>query len=54
MIVVQFSTGIGSAEVLRRAVEAKGPRGVIALTADTLVEDADNWRFAREVITMLG
>jgi hypothetical protein len=35
-------------------VEAKGPRGVIALTADTLVEDADNWRFAREVITMLG
>jgi hypothetical protein len=50
--IVQFSTGIGSAEVLRRAVE--GPGEVIALTADTLVECPDNWRFAREVITWLG
>ena len=52
MIVVQFSTGIGSAEVLRRAVE--GPDEVLALTADTLVEAPDNWRFARDVITWLG
>ncbi len=52
--VVQFSTGIGSAEVLRRVVEERGRKDVIALTADTLVEDEDNWRFAREVIKMLG
>jgi hypothetical protein len=52
--VVQFSTGIGSAEVARREVEAFGRRTVLLLTADTLVEDEDNWRFARDVVTMLG
>lgn len=51
--VVQFSTGIGSAEVLRRVVERHGKDDVLALTADTLAEDADNWRFAREVIALL-
>lgn len=51
--VVQFSTGIGSAEVLRRVVEAHGSRNVVALTADTLVEDDDNWRFARQVVRWL-
>lgn len=52
--VVQFSTGIGSAEVLRRVVERHGRKDVLALTADTLVEDPDNWRFAREVIRHLS
>lgn len=52
--VVQFSTGIGSAEVLRRVVAEHGTKDVCALTADTLVEDEDNWRFAREVIKLLG
>jgi hypothetical protein len=52
--VVQFSTGIGSAEVARRVVEEHGAESVDLLTADTLVEDADNWRFAREVVALLG
>ena len=51
--VVQFSTGLGSAEVLRRVAEKHGPRNVIALSADTLEEDHDNWRFAREVVRSL-
>lgn len=52
--VVQFSTGIGSAEVARRVVLEYGARNVDLLTADTLAEDDDNWRFAREVVTLLG
>lgn len=52
--VVQFSTGAGSAEVAFRLVEAYGPERVVLLTADTLVEDEDNWRFAREVVAALG
>lgn len=52
--VVAFSTGAGSAEVLHRVVAAHGPEVVIALTADTLREDEDNWRFAREVVAFLG
>lgn len=51
--VVQFSTGAGSAEVLWRTVEQYGRDDVVALTADTLVEDEDNWRFAREVVRRL-
>jgi len=51
---VQFSTGIGSAEVARRVVCLYGKANVHLLTADTLVEDDDNWRFAREVVRMLG
>ena len=50
--VVQFSTGLASAEVAFRAVEAGGD--VILVTADTLKEDADNWRFAEEVHAALG
>lgn len=50
---VQFSTGVGSAEVLRR-VAAEHGRDVVALTADVLTEDEDNWRFAREVIRLVG
>ncbi len=52
--VVQFSTGLGSAEVARRLVEQARPENVHLLTADTMVEDDDNWRFAREVVTYLG
>ena len=49
--VVQFS-GLASAEVAFRAVEAGSD--VILLTADTTVEDDDNWRFAHEVHEALG
>lgn len=51
---VQYSTGAGSAEVAWRAVEKYGADRVHLLTADTLVEDEDNWRFAREVADRLG
>jgi hypothetical protein len=51
--VVQFSTGAGSAEVAWRVVEQHGADDVLLLTADTLVEDRDNWRFAREVVDRL-
>lgn len=52
--VVQYSTGAGSAEVAWRVVERYGPDDVVLLTADTGVEDADNWRFARQVAERLG
>lgn len=52
--VVQFSTGVGSAEVARRVTETYGRDSVQLLTADTLAEDEDNWRFAREVVAHLG
>lgn len=51
---VQFSTGAASAEVAQRAVDEYGPGDVVLLSADTLVEDPDNWRFADEVATRLG
>lgn len=51
--VVQFSTGAGSAEVAWRLVQEHGADSVHLLTADTMVEDADNWRFAREVVAAL-
>lgn len=52
--VVQFSTGIGSAEVARRVVAEHGRESVHLLTADTRVEDDDNWRFAHQVVAFLG
>jgi hypothetical protein len=52
--IVQFSTGAGSAEVAWRVVAAHGPDDVLLLTADTMVEDDDNWRFAAEVVDRLG
>jgi len=51
---VQFSTGVASAEAAWRAVAERGAENVILLTADTLVEDEDNWRFARQVADRLG
>lgn len=52
--VVQFSTGLGSAEVARRVVAEHGVGNVHLLTADTHVEDEDNWRFAEQVFAFLG
>lgn len=52
--VVQFSTGAGSAEVAYRVATAHGTDDLYLLTADTLVEDEDNWRFAKEVVNDLG
>jgi len=43
----QTTTGAASAEVAWRVVAEHGPENVVLLTADTLVEDADNWRFAQ-------
>lgn len=52
--IVQFSTGVGSAEVARRLIEEHGPESVVLLTADTRVEDVDNWRFAHEFVDRFG
>lgn len=46
---VQYSTGAGSAEAALRVVEAYGVAATVLMTADTMVEDEDNWRFAAEV-----
>lgn len=51
---VQFSTGLSSAEVAWRLTAEHGPDAVVLMTADTLREDPDNWRFAREVVAQLG
>jgi hypothetical protein len=52
--VVQFSTGAGSAEVAYRVADQYDVDDMILLTADTMVEDPDNWRFASEVVDDLG
>lgn len=51
---VQFSTGVASAEVAWRVVAEHGADAVVLMTADTRVEDEDNWRFAGEVVARLG
>lgn len=51
---VQYSTGVASAEVAWRVVGTYGANAVHLLTADTMAEDEDNWRFAREVNDRLG
>jgi len=51
---VQFSTGAASAEVAWRVVAEHGAANVVLLTADTLAEDEDNWRFAQQVADRLG
>lgn len=53
-ILVQFSTGAGSAEVAVRCIEQYGLEQVHLISADTAVEDDDNWRFADEVWEYLG
>jgi len=52
--IVQFSTGVASAEIAWRLVGQHGRDAVLLLTADTRKEDADNWRFAHEVHGRLG
>ena len=52
--VVQYSTGLSSAEVAWRLTAGHGPAAVTLLTADTLREDDDNWRFGAEVANRLG
>lgn len=52
--IVQFSTGLGSAEAARRVIAEHGVENVVLLTADTLVEDDDNWRFGHEAHAFLG
>lgn len=52
--IVQFSTGLASAEIAWRLVDQHGPDDVLLLTADTRVEDEDNWRFARQIVDRLG
>lgn len=51
---VQYSTGAGSAYVAHLAVQNRGAENVMLITADTLVEDDDNWRFGREVWGLIG
>ena len=52
---VQFSTGIGSAEVAVRVQDIAQPDDrLVLLTADTMVEDEDNWRFAHELVAKLS
>jgi hypothetical protein len=51
---VQYSTGIASAEIAWRLTDVYGPGHVVLLTADVRKEDPDNWRFAHEVADRLG
>jgi hypothetical protein len=51
--VIHFSTGTASAEVAKRVIDLHGTEATILLTADTLKEDEDNWRFAKEVVAYL-
>lgn len=51
---VQYSTGTTSAEVALLAVKDGRYDRVTLLTADTRVEDADNWRFAVEAWRYVG
>lgn len=52
---VQFSTGAGSAEVAFRVEQiASADDRLVLLTADTMVEDEDNWRFAKQIVQALS
>lgn len=51
---VQYSTGTTSAEVARLVIDEHGVDDVVLVTADTLIEDPDNWRFATEAWNWLG
>lgn len=51
---VQYSTGTTSAEVARVVIDRHDILDVVLVTADTLIEDDDNWRFATEAWEWLG
>jgi hypothetical protein len=46
-----FSGGVGSWAAAKRVAEAHGTEGMVLLFADTLVEDADTYRFLVEAAT---
>ena len=54
MYVVQFSGGVGSYAAARRLVDAHGADQVRLLFADTLIEDADLYRFLDDATADLG
>lgn len=47
--VVSFSTGLSSALTVERVLERFGARDTYIVFMDTLIEDADNYRFAEEM-----
>jgi 3'-phosphoadenosine 5'-phosphosulfate sulfotransferase (PAPS reductase)/FAD synthetase len=52
--VVQFSGGLGSFWSAFRVIEKYGPDNVILLFADTLIEDADLYRFLADACRFFG
>jgi len=52
--IVSFSGGIGSFFAAKRMTEAHGRDNVLALFADTCMEDEDLYRFVNESISWLG
>jgi 3'-phosphoadenosine 5'-phosphosulfate sulfotransferase (PAPS reductase)/FAD synthetase len=52
--IVQYSGGIGSYGAARTLVDRHGPDAVTLLFADTLIEDADLYRFLDETVDSLG
>lgn len=52
--VVMFSGGIGSWATARRVAEGHGTDNLTLLFADTLVEDADTYRFLHEAADQIG
>ena len=54
MNVVMFSGGIGSWATARRAADNHGTDNLTLLFADTLVEDADTYRFLHEAAEQIG
>jgi hypothetical protein len=47
--VVSFSTGLSSALTVERVYERYGPKSMVVVFMDTLIEDGDNYRFQREI-----
>jgi 3'-phosphoadenosine 5'-phosphosulfate sulfotransferase (PAPS reductase)/FAD synthetase len=52
--VVMFSGGVGSWAAAKRVAERHGTDGLVLLFADTLIEDADTYRFMREAAANVG
>lgn len=52
--VVMFSGGVGSWAAAKRVAEAHGTDGLVLLFADTLIEDADTYRFLYDAAANVG
>lgn len=52
--IVMFSGGAGSWAAAKRVAEQKGTDGMVLLFADTLIEDADLYRFIEEAASNIG